>query len=516
MKKLNIIALAVLLMVGLFAGSAVAQTLPPQANYSGFVQSTVAGGNVTLSLVNGKITSVQYADSTTANANTAGSETIINIVNNVLLNSASILQTACDETTPAGQPSVTFDPSGTTEITNPSPLFNYLTADLPVTFYKIGSTWSLHPPGVILDPNDPLTLNLTIHNPTNTGPGNESRFITELEASLAADRKAGMTMVLTPFPGASLCGGGIFNALGIIEGAIAPNCGVSVDKTVTPDNISCTCNKQDDSDSDSDDSDDDTDSGSDSNNDGDTDSGDGDHDSDSDSSITGGGDCQCSGLILTDADSDSDSSATDGGDSGSDSNNDGDTDSGDGDYDSDSDTDVNGGTPICPANQIVTYTYVITNNGGAMTDVSVVDNKLGTLAEYPTFDAGATVTITKEACIFETIENQVDVVGSLVSDGTICEAEDTATVTVSYEPEPPAPCTEDSADSGDSGSDDDTADSDSDGICNSDSADSNVSHSDSDSHGDSDKWSKWRKKRKWRYDKHKNRHMHYKTQNWRR
>ncbi len=84
----------------------------------------------------------------------------------------------------------------------------------------------------------------------------------------------------------------------------------------------------------------------------------------------------------------------------------------------------------------VTYEYEVTNNGSELSDVSVVDDKLGTVAGPISLGAGETRTFTQVVNIFETTTNVVTVSG-LLADSQVCQASDMATVTV--EP-PPASC----------------------------------------------------------------------------
>ena len=121
-----------------------------------------------------------------------------------------------------------------------------------------------------------------------------------------------------------------------------------------------------------------------------------------------------------------------------------DTDSGvDTNHDGDSDSEAAGGgctpppTPGCNA-QNVTYTYVVTNNGPPMTNVQVVDDKLGVIATLPALATGESQTVSKVGSVCATTTNTVTVTGSLAS-GAVCEASDTATVTCKETP-PEEPC----------------------------------------------------------------------------
>lgn len=87
----------------------------------------------------------------------------------------------------------------------------------------------------------------------------------------------------------------------------------------------------------------------------------------------------------------------------------------------------------------VTYEYEITNNGDALSNVSVYDDELGLIAGPINLGAGETRIFTKVAWIFENTTNLVTVEGQL-AEGQICEASDTVTVTVEELEEPPGSC----------------------------------------------------------------------------
>ncbi len=259
---------------------------------------------------------------------------------------------------------------------------------------------------------------------------------------------------------------------------VTGSCDLKVEKTVTPDTITCACGGG------SSGSDSDSDSDSDKRGKGDSDGSDSDSDSDSGSA----GNCSCTaGSGSTDSDSGGDS------DSGKDHNRNGDTDDSDSDsgHDSDSDSAGHGGAGACPAGQSVTYTYAIANDGAALSGVTVKDDKLGDLTDLlgsGTLASGARVTLTKQACLSRTTTNVVEVRGSTAT-GEQCQASDSATVTVSPSAPLPGGCnaadSDSDADSGKSGGASDSdrehdSDSDSDGKCGT------KSDSDSDSHSDSD------------------------------
>lgn len=94
----------------------------------------------------------------------------------------------------------------------------------------------------------------------------------------------------------------------------------------------------------------------------------------------------------------------------------------------------------------VQYTYEVTNtSSAAVTDVAVVDDELGEVPGSPVsqIDPGETVTLEATAFITEDTINVATVTGDLVGDG-LCEAMDSAQVTVVPPPPLPVSCTADS------------------------------------------------------------------------
>ena len=106
-------------------------------------------------------------------------------------------------------------------------------------------------------------------------------------------------------------------------------------------------------------------------------------------------------------------------------------------YDGDSSYDNDSGSGICPSGHEVVYTYVISNNGGDLTNLMLSDDKLGQIMlPATTLASNASVTVTEASCIEETTTNVALVTGNLVT-GELCSATDSATVTVMpTEPEP--------------------------------------------------------------------------------
>ena len=92
---------------------------------------------------------------------------------------------------------------------------------------------------------------------------------------------------------------------------------------------------------------------------------------------------------------------------------------------------------IADAGTLVTYRYDVINNGDAVTNVTVLDDQLGTIASGFDLASLAEQTLEQSAQIFDTVTNIATVSGTL-ADGAVCEAVDTATVTVP--PVPPASC----------------------------------------------------------------------------
>ncbi|MBI1927242.1 carboxypeptidase regulatory-like domain-containing protein [Candidatus Poribacteria bacterium] len=93
---------------------------------------------------------------------------------------------------------------------------------------------------------------------------------------------------------------------------------------------------------------------------------------------------------------------------------------------------------IQPGNS-VTYGYKVTNDGDALTDVTVVDDRLGQIAGPFNLASGQTLNFTKTVAVINTTISQVTVTGKLANN-TLCTASDTTTVTVEA---PPADCCKD-------------------------------------------------------------------------
>jgi len=98
-------------------------------------------------------------------------------------------------------------------------------------------------------------------------------------------------------------------------------------------------------------------------------------------------------------------------------------------------------TDTCPANQKVTYTYTVTNNGTAVSDLVVTDNKMvDPIAGPISLAAGATKTFTANACLYETTTNIASASGTYGANNEACAAPD-ASVTVEMLVNTPPQCT---------------------------------------------------------------------------
>ncbi len=110
------------------------------------------------------------------------------------------------------------------------------------------------------------------------------------------------------------------------------------------------------------------------------------------------------------------------------------------------------GNGSCPANQQVTYTYTLTNNGSQLSNVVLDDDKLGNIDTISFLDAGGTVTRTKQTCLSQTTTNTATAMGILPSGSHCAATPATATVNLIITPPPPPPgCTGDSDDCDDDG-----------------------------------------------------------------
>ena len=78
----------------------------------------------------------------------------------------------------------------------------------------------------------------------------------------------------------------------------------------------------------------------------------------------------------------------------------------------------------------VTYTYQVANLGSPITGVSVVDDKLGTIAQGVNLAQNDVKTFSVTVPIFATTTNTVTVTGTLAGTSEMCAASDSATVTV--------------------------------------------------------------------------------------
>jgi hypothetical protein len=88
----------------------------------------------------------------------------------------------------------------------------------------------------------------------------------------------------------------------------------------------------------------------------------------------------------------------------------------------------------CPANQQVTYTYVLTNSGSTLTSLTLDDDKLGNILTSGTLASGQSATFTKTACLSHTTTNTATAMGSLPSGAHCAPTPATATVTLLMPP----------------------------------------------------------------------------------
>lgn len=97
-------------------------------------------------------------------------------------------------------------------------------------------------------------------------------------------------------------------------------------------------------------------------------------------------------------------------------------------------------TDTCPANQKVTYTYTVTNNGTAVSNLVVTDDKMVDPVGGPiSLAAGATKTFTANACLYETTTNIASASGTYGANNEACAAPD-ASVTVEMLVNTPPQC----------------------------------------------------------------------------
>lgn len=88
----------------------------------------------------------------------------------------------------------------------------------------------------------------------------------------------------------------------------------------------------------------------------------------------------------------------------------------------------------CPANQQVTYTYVLTNSGSTLTGLTLDDDKLGNILTGGTLASGHSATFTKTACLSHTTTNTATVMSSLPSGAHCAPTPAHATVTLIMPP----------------------------------------------------------------------------------
>jgi hypothetical protein len=90
----------------------------------------------------------------------------------------------------------------------------------------------------------------------------------------------------------------------------------------------------------------------------------------------------------------------------------------------------------------VTYGYKVTNNGDLVNNISLVDDKLGTISSQPfSLAKGASQTFSKAASLTVTTTNTATASGTLAA-GQACSASDSVTVTVQGPPSAPFVCSD--------------------------------------------------------------------------
>lgn len=93
----------------------------------------------------------------------------------------------------------------------------------------------------------------------------------------------------------------------------------------------------------------------------------------------------------------------------------------------------------CPANQQVTYTYTLTNNGTDLTGVMLTDNKIVAPVAGPiSLAANTTQVFTVDACLYETTTNIASATGTM-SDTLSCASNDASVTVEMLVPPPPVP-----------------------------------------------------------------------------
>ena len=88
----------------------------------------------------------------------------------------------------------------------------------------------------------------------------------------------------------------------------------------------------------------------------------------------------------------------------------------------------------CPANQQVTYTYVLTNGGSALTKITLDDDKLGNITPSASLALNQSATYTKTACLSKTTTNTATAMGLLPSGAHCAATPASATVTLVMPP----------------------------------------------------------------------------------
>lgn len=215
MKKLGLVFIVFTFLLASVAGSVLATTGTPTANYSGKADFTVSPPDpetgiqsVTLTLQPGtSIDSVHYNDLTSC----ASSSCDPAVFAEVTITGAVTGNCLSDPN------SVDFGTALMTVTGANSTI--YMQAEVNATLVTDGVTWFLNP--WVLDPYDQSSLNLTFGPTSILDTSGSSRFIQEFITILGTNNQAGMTLHLSGISG-SICSGLLgINASGVIDG-VAP------------------------------------------------------------------------------------------------------------------------------------------------------------------------------------------------------------------------------------------------------------------------------------------------------
>jgi hypothetical protein len=88
-----------------------------------------------------------------------------------------------------------------------------------------------------------------------------------------------------------------------------------------------------------------------------------------------------------------------------------------------------GGVQSCAGGGYVTYSHTVSNNGAALSNVTVSDDRLGLIGTVATLNSGDTQTLTNKVCVTSSVTDNITAHGEL-ADGESCSANAAVTVTV--------------------------------------------------------------------------------------